>query len=203
MAAPYVSAAELKDAVGISDANDDPDIDRALAAASESIDDYCKRRFFRQGTDAVPVARYYTATSSGRLVVDDLVSVTSLKVDTNGDGTHNETWAAADFHLEPYNAEADNRPYTKIEAAGARRFHGQRRGVAVTGVFGWPAIPAVVQEACLLQASRWFKRGKDAPFGIAQIPQFEGNTGIRLLAKLDADVEVMLAGVRRHPVMVG
>lgn len=50
-------------------------------------------------------------------------------------------------------------------------------------------VPPTITAACLLQASRFWKR-RDAPFGIAGSPVL-GNE-MRLLAKLDPDVEVML-----------
>lgn len=53
-------------------------------------------------------------------------------------------------------------------------------------------VPAPVKYACMLQASRWFKR-KDAPFGISGSPEMQGE--MRLLAKLDPDVEVLLDSV--------
>lgn len=50
-------------------------------------------------------------------------------------------------------------------------------------------IPDAVKLACLLQASRFFIR-KNAPFGVAGSPQ--DGSEIRLLARLDPDVLVML-----------
>ena len=52
-------------------------------------------------------------------------------------------------------------------------------------------VPSSVKLAVLLQASRWVKR-REAPFGIAGSPEM-GNE-LRLLAKLDPDVMVLLAG---------
>lgn len=53
-------------------------------------------------------------------------------------------------------------------------------------------VPGPVELACLIQASRWFKR-KDAPFGIAGSPEL--GSELRLLSKLDPDVEVLLDAV--------
>jgi hypothetical protein len=41
----------------------------------------------------------------------------------------------------------------------------------VTGVFGWPAVPANVKQAALIAAADLF-RLKDAPFGIAGFGEF-------------------------------
>ena len=53
-------------------------------------------------------------------------------------------------------------------------------------------LPAVVKQAGLLQAARLFKR-QSATFGIAQVGTIDGGQGMRLLARLDPDVELLLA----------
>lgn len=55
-------------------------------------------------------------------------------------------------------------------------------------------VPDVIQMATLLQAARFFKR-KGAPFGIAGSPEM--GSELRLLSRLDPDVELMLFGQRR------
>jgi hypothetical protein len=52
-------------------------------------------------------------------------------------------------------------------------------------------VPPTIKLATQLQASRWLKR-RDAPFGIAGSPEL--GSELRLLAKLDPDVEVLLDG---------
>ena len=47
-----------------------------------------------------------------------MVSITSLSEDSNDDKTFDETWAAADYWLEPYNAEPTQQwgqPYTSVK----------------------------------------------------------------------------------------
>lgn len=53
-------------------------------------------------------------------------------------------------------------------------------------------LPAVVRKAGLIQAARFFKRDA-APLGIATVGTVDGGQGMRLLSRLDPDVEVMLA----------
>ena len=52
-------------------------------------------------------------------------------------------------------------------------------------------VPASVKLATEMQASRWAKR-RDAPFGVAGSPEL--GSELRLLPKLDPDVEVLLSG---------
>ena len=53
-------------------------------------------------------------------------------------------------------------------------------------------LPAVVRQAGLIQAARFFKRDA-APLGIATVGTIDGGQGMRLLSRLDPDVEVLLA----------
>jgi hypothetical protein len=43
--------------------------------------------------------------------------------------------------------------------------------IQITGVFGWPAVPAAVKQASLISAADLF-RMKDAPFGVAGFGEF-------------------------------
>jgi hypothetical protein len=72
--------------------------------------------------------------------------------------------------------------------------------VQVTATWGWTAVPATIKKATLLQASRFYKR-RDAPFGVAGSPDM--GSEMRLLAKVDPDVEVMLGDYRRKWGAVG
>ena len=63
------------------------------------------------------------------------------------------------------------------------------RELAITGLWGWPAVPTSVKVATLLQASRFAIR-RDSPYGIAGSPS-EGSE-LRLLAAVDPDVKVAI-----------
>lgn len=177
------------------DTADDTRIEIAVEAASRAIDDFCNRRFYNASE-----TRYYTAANSGTVYVDDLVSVTTLKADTSGDGTYDTTWATSDYLLEPFNASTAGRPYTRITVSpqGTQTFPSCRRGVEIVGTFGWPsAAPTTVKQACLIQAFRLFKRATEAPMGIAGMGIDGG--GMRLMAKLDPDVELLVKAYKKIP----
>jgi hypothetical protein len=187
----YVTAAELKDALGITDTADDAHIQRALDAAEEAVIGHCDRFFDQRGSGVSPQQRIYKADLDG---LDDIVSISAVEVDTAGDGTY--ATATTDYTLEPFNAVLDGEPYTRLVKGSA--FPAGK--VRISGVFGWPSVPAAVEQAMLLQASRFFKRLKEAPFGVAGV-SIDG-AGIRLLAKLDADVELLLSRLQKYPVVV-
>ncbi len=165
----------------------------AIEAAEEAIEAYCSRVFYRSGT----VTRYYTPEDALSTRIDDLVSAATVATDEDGDGTYETTWASTEYLLAPYNAQADGEPYRYIEASAAvaRSFPALRRSLAITGVWGWPAVPDRVVEATIIQASRFLKRTRSSPFGIETV-MLDG-TPVRLKDRLDPDVCVMLDGLRK------
>ena len=175
----YCTVEELKSRLGITDTSDDFELGLAAAGASRAIDEITGRYFWR-GTDT----RTYIPESISRQSLDDLVSVTSLKVDRDGDGVFEEIWTqGTDYALEvapgKYNAAAKGEqwPYTAAQViTGGKLFpftwmwsHLDR--IQVTGVFGWPAVPLNVKNAAIIAGAQIF-RIKDAPFGVAGFGEF-------------------------------
>lgn len=182
----YCTLAELKTRLRITDTTDDTVLEGVVQAVSRQVDTYCKRRFYK---DTAAQARYYRAKDANQIRVDDLVSVSELAIDEDGERTYGEVWTTADYDLWPYNAAADNEPYLWIETtdSGDYCFPTTGKGVRVTGVFGWPAVPDVVHEAALIQSERIFKR-RDAPFLVMGSQEM----GFVRLPGLDADVKLLL-----------
>lgn len=170
----YATVADLKSRLGIpqSDNADDDELQSACYAASRSLDQYCERIFYR--TD--PEARTFEPENLYRLTLPeycDLVSVTTFKTDSSGDGVYETTWAPTDYQLYPINPGAgpETKPYTKVRAI-ARIFPLMYPAlirtdvVQITGVWGWPSVPWAIRQAALILAAETFKL-KDAPFGVA------------------------------------
>lgn len=176
------------------DAADDTMLESIVQGVSRLIDNYCGRKFY---ADTVDATRYYTAEFATVLFLDDdLISVTTLKTDADGDRTYETTWATTDYDLEPLNAALDGAPYTRISVppSGNYTFPTIAKGVQLVGKFGYAAtVPSPVKEACLLQCERIYKR-KDAVFGVigsAEMGQ------MMVLPKLDPDVQLLLSGYQR------
>lgn len=175
----YCTLAEIKTRLGIADSTEDTVLEALVEAVSRAIDDYCQRRFY-----AATQTRYYTAWRPDRLLVDDLLSVTTLKTDDDGDGTFETTWATTDYLLAPYNAQLESvpQPYTTVEVSeqGDYSFPCTRRGVEIAGSFGFSSTtPNVVKNACLFQAALEH-RSTDAPLGVS------GNDDIGQTVRLTA-----------------
>lgn len=196
----YATLSELKGFVGVSDALDDVTLQLALDSAALQIDQYTDRTFLADGS---VTSRTYAVTDPAYLAIDPVSTLTGLIVatDENGDGTFETTWTVnTDFRVEPINALAQGLPWNRLVIIGPRlfpRLQYGRPGVQVTAKYGWPGgvAPAPVKHAQLIQASRLWKR-KDAPFGVAGSVEF--GSEMRLLAKLDPDVESLLKPYRRN-----
>jgi hypothetical protein len=93
------------------------------------------------------------------------------------------------------NAAQTGRPFTKlyVDDDSAAKPTTERHGVTISAVWGWDAVPVPVEQATLLQASRFHAR-RFSPYGVAGSP--EAGSEMRLLAKLDPDVELALARSR-------
>lgn len=131
----YLSRNALKDNIADPLSVDDAIYRRVLEAASEQIDEHCQRTF-----RVVTATRYYTPAFSDALEVEDLLAVTSLKQDKDGDGAYEDTWATTDYRLWPLNAAVNRRPYTELRLRpnGLYTFTvGVEAGIELTGTWGW------------------------------------------------------------------
>jgi len=195
----YCTLGELKARVWPDGSTPDTTNDIMLAsminAASRLIDNFCGRRFYTTTADET---RYFDTEDGYYLWPDvDIVSITSLETDSDGDRTYEDTWTATThYDLKPDNATVDGSPYRWIEVAPQSGYAfptGGSKAVKIVGKVGWSAHPDAVREACLLYCMRLFKR-RDAPFGIISNPV---GGDMRLLNKLDPDIEMLLAPYRR------
>lgn len=188
--ADYTTLATVKARLGRTDDRDDVTIAAIVTAASRHVEQLTNRRF-----DQATATRYFTPTGSWFTEVDDLVSITTLRTDLQGDRTYSETWLTTDYELEPFNAAQLGLPYTRIEIApkGTKSFPVLRRGIEIAGVWGFPAVPAAVSEATTLLAIRLLKR-VDAPYGVVGSADLGE---IATLPRIDPDVQALLAPFRR------
>jgi hypothetical protein len=192
----YATLAEFKSAIGITDSTDDTPLQSVLDATDALIDNYTDRK---QGFGTATETRYYNADTYQYVLVDDLVSVTTLTTDDNGDGTYPTTWVAGtDYNLAPGNAALDGWPYTELDVSVTypKNFpKGVYRGVKVTGVFGWPTVPNAVKQAAIIQASAvWSSR--TSPFGIIGSADLGGI--LRQTRALHPEAQVLLDAYRRR-----
>ena len=197
----YCSLADVKAAARITDSIDDTLLELSIESASREIDSYTERVFYSTGGTAV--ARVYIPQDIYLVETDDIISVTSIKSDSAGDGTFDVTWTVSDFQLEPLNGRAGgiDTPATRIRAIGdylwpvyePRNVNSNQASVQVTGVFGFATVPTAVRQATILSALRQYKR-YESPTGVLG---FSDIGAVRVGTKLDPDVERMIQPYRK------
>lgn len=196
----YVTPEILKSRKGITDSYDDAEMWTACRAVSRWIDEYCSRVFARRAVTVKLKSCGQYATST-----PDLVSVTTLKTDEDGDGVFETTWSASDYELQPVNAalEVQPMPYTSIAAVGNRLFPvayvaagARTHRVELAGVLGWPSLPAPVTEAAAILAGDYLKLG-GMSFGVAGY----GDYGA-VRARLSSPALSMLDPYRLAPILM-
>lgn len=196
--APYVDPDDLKASLQINDTFADDDLEQACLAATEALEAELGRKFSKDSSD---VTRRYTPLDPYMLVIRDLVSLTTLKTDEDGDGTFETTWATTDYELLPINASADVEPYTMIEVDlrnGDYRFPvGTQGGVQIVGKWGWPKVPKRIVQAAAVLAVQLFKRRRENPSFI-----ITAETAIVILRN-DPQMAAMLKGLSRPKVVEG
>jgi hypothetical protein len=187
----YATKAEFKAWIGVDDVEDDESIQSALDAATRSIDRMTNRHFTRE----TGVTKTYQATCANELAVSDLISVSSITVDINGNHTYSRTLSTDNYDLYPYVDETGmlSTRYSSIRIRPISSL-GFAPGylVRVVGDFGYVDAdnhtPADIKQACLILASRLWKR-RETPFGVLSMPDI--GTGVQL-RRTDPDVANLL-----------
>lgn len=165
---------------------DDEMIEMLISATSAWIDSYTGRTF---GTGDSATAQYYSnrlGYGDGEYYIptQDIASDVDLMVEASYDRT-TYTDITSQVELWPLSRRA-GWPATGVALLagpiGAARYR-------VTAVPGWPAIPAPIAEAALIQTTRLYKR-KDSPEGVLGSSDW---SGVVRLTRVDPDVRALLA----------
>lgn len=175
--------------------SDDVLLDSIITAVSREIDRHTGRYFYKS---ASAETAYFTAQDSDFVDVGDLVSITSLATD-DGSRTYPDVWASTDYDLWPFNVASfsEDEPYRQIHITPEGDFtfpRNTKKGVKVVGIFGWNAVPVLIQQAALLWSERTYKR-LSTPLGSSSMSAL-GVVTVKVPAP-DPDIQMMLETYRR------
>ena len=208
----YVSLSQVKNANGFNIGNDntfDSALTDVINAVSREVEWLCNQRFWVNVADET---RYFSPSQNDQCLVNDLVSITSLATDTNLDRTYATVWATTDYDLYPYDASFLNEPYWRVDCTpnGNNHFNarpysnlyrtpyystqGNQKFVQIVGKFGWPAVPAQVQQATLLWCLKTWGR-QATPLGIfsmSNLGQIQMPFPVQVPA-IDPEIQSLLA----------
>jgi hypothetical protein len=182
----YVTLAELKLHLGITDTTEDSLLRKAISTASRAVERWCNNRRFYLAPTAT--ARVYKPATE-LLLVDDIGTASGVVVEVGSLGSYT-TLAATSYELNPTNALAINMPVTALLAISSPALWftgGWQPRVRVTAQWGWPAIPDDISQATLIVATRLYRR-KGSPEGVAGF----GDMGVVRLGRVDPDVQALL-----------
>lgn len=194
----YVDLDLLKKRMKITDTDRDDLLTLHIQSASRDIDSACGRWFYLDDTATArkinPVAGRVDRRRDGELLlVDDIGDLTGFTVEA-GDGTTFYTVASTLYDTWPDNALAKREPIEGLLhiqrfgwSGAAAVFSLVRQRIRVTARWGWPAIPAPIREAALIQAQRYYMR-KDTPEGVAGSSEW----GVIRMSNLDPDVRRLI-----------
>lgn len=172
----YASVETYRYVTGKTGISDDAEILTDLKAVSRYIEGKLGRFFTK---DAAAATRVFSVPySSDKLSVGDLAAVpTSIKIDTNNDGSFADETALAvtDYELHPINAplRPEPWPYTDIVLTswGTKGSWSAPSRVQVVSIFGWPAVPASIARATIHLAAIL---RLESPRATSRISEIEG-----------------------------
>jgi len=146
-------------------------------------------------SDVADLTRRFDTEAGTEMFIDECVAITTLTIDTNGDGTPDTIWTeGVEFVVDPYNEPSFNRILVK-EDASVTFPTGQRR-MEIVGLFGGFATPPqLIKEACAITVIRWFKRALQAYQDTGAIVELGQLTYTKAL---DPDVKEILAQYGRR-----
>lgn len=109
--------------------------------------------------DLADQTRYFDSEAGLELWIPRAISITSLGVDQDADGVYEEAWVqGTDYEVWPYDLASFDKIIVK--EGTTRSFPTGQRRVQIVGKFGgYTTPPQKIKQACIITASRWFKRG--------------------------------------------
>jgi hypothetical protein len=163
----YLTLAEVKEKLSDLGSEYDALLTTLIGQASRDIERLCNGQIFEPVT---ATTKTFDGSGTSKLILPwawPLVSVTTLKVRTGGEGTTQVTVPAADFYLEPAGRPtADPARWIELGAglnSGVRVFTAGKGTVEIAGTWGRAAIPGDIKDVChelVIQA--WRNRGQGA-----------------------------------------
>ena len=166
---------------------------RAIDAASTMLDEDTGRRF--TATEAGTV-RYFVPNHLNVLRISDVVTVTEIKVDDDGDGTYETTLTTTDYELGSLHTDNSTWPYDRVQRISSTwpipSPSGRQRLIKITGTWGWSSVPVPIKQACLISAARILQRG-GSPLGVSGSVDF----GAYMVRNTDPDYQALIAPYRK------
>lgn len=128
----YATLDELKTKLHITASTDDADLLACLNSAARTVDGPhgAKRGFFIE-----KATKYFSIPSLATLQIPDLLAVTSVATDQDGDGVHEDAWESTDYRLTPRNGSVKQQ--FGIADTSEKTWSGYEDGLEIAGTWGY------------------------------------------------------------------
>lgn len=198
----YCASGDIKARMGVqwtSGTALDAVLDELINSASRLIDN---EQFWPHchfaAADLADQTRYFDTVAGTEMWIPRCISITSLMLDTNGDGVLDTTWTQGiDFEVWPYDLPSFSKIIVK-EGASVVFPTGQRR-LQIVGKFGGYSVPPQkIKEACVITVARWAKRAQQMYQDTGAIVELGQLTYTKAL---DPDVQEILRITERRVVL--
>ena len=173
----YCELDDLKTQIEISTTDKDDALEFLITRASRAIDRWCGREDSWFVALTVATAREYKGSGKYWQHIDENVEVSLVEVKDSPNDTDYVEWASTDwiaytgsrdfpnFNLTPYMAlmtDTANGDYSVFTASFKPPLPPMPT-VRVTAKWGYAVtVPPQIEEACIVQVSRWFKRAQSS-----------------------------------------
>ena len=188
----YCSLNQIKAALRINDAVDDALLEMAVESASRMIDSECDRTFY-----SISATRDYVPADPYTVDTDDLTTITSVKIDDQGDQTFLITLATSDYQTEPLNQRVSGNPFPiyRLRMIGdyLLPIWGEQATVRIAGTYGFTPVPIAITQATMILAGRYFKRA-DSLLGFAGF----SDLGVARVGRVDPDVAALVRPFKKY-----
>ncbi len=126
----YITVQDIKDTLGLTASTDDILLRKIAEAGTAQIERYTQRRF-----NVEHATKYFTGAN--RLWINDLLSVSTIKLDEDANASFESTLTTSDYVLFPLN----DYPKTYLEITEYGDYgtfaYGVKKGVEITGEWGY------------------------------------------------------------------
>ncbi|MBN4064346.1 hypothetical protein JYU04_01270 [Dehalococcoides mccartyi] len=134
----YIGIDDLKSRMGISGTSNDAVLWSTLHAVSRAIDRFCNRHFY-----VIESVRIFDVDNAAVVAIPDLIVVTEILEDRDGDRVFETTRSVAEYALYPVNAAPESawgRPFVEIRSdlgLGVDEFSVGRSRLSIEGHWGY------------------------------------------------------------------
>lgn len=186
----YCTLEEVKRELNIPGGESDDILPALIGQTKDLIDKFCNRSF-----DSVTTTKYFDGTASP-LCIPDLITLTSLKLDTNGDGVYEATLTTSDYILYPLNSTPKESIRINPNGNYSSFASGIPSGVSITGTWGYAStVPGPIRRASIIQVQRWYKRKETAFADVVGVPELGE---VHYYKGLDPDIHLIVQAYRKQ-----